>query len=229
MYDAVDRLHRRGLVDVQRSDPREYRAISKDKAFEVLRDDYESTLEAADKVMSGLSRSENLEESGTWAIADQDHVSNRIATLAEDAEGEVYTLVADDRTVDPEFSEPLSAACDHGIDVPAEVPSEDAKETIETSAPVANVAVTESASDPARTGSKWLGRMVTVDRSSVLPSGVSEGSLPGELEGTAIRASGQDHGLVVGTHHLLGAYRRRGRLRYRVVAIPIAVAEVKSI
>jgi sugar-specific transcriptional regulator TrmB len=205
VYDVVDRLHRRGLVDVQQSDPREYRAISNDKAFEVLREDYESTLEAADKAMSALSRSEDLEESGTWAIADQDHVSNRIATLAEDAEGEIYTLVADDRMIDPRFSELLSAACDHDIDVLAEVPSEDAKEAIETSAPAADVAVTELASDPAQTGSKWLGRMVTVDRSSVLLSGVSESSLSGKLEETAIWASGQDHGLVVGIHHLLGA------------------------
>lgn len=205
VYDAVDRLHRRGLVDIQQSEPREYRAISKDKAIEILREDYESTLEAADDALSDLRQSENPEETGAWAIADQDHVSNRIATLAEDADAEIYVLVADDRMVDGQFSELLSVACDRGVDVLAEVPSEDVRSSFAESVPEAAVAVTELASNPAKTGAKWLGRMVMVDRESVLLSGVSDGSLPGQLDETAIWASGQDHGLVVGIHHLLGA------------------------
>jgi len=205
VYDAVDRLHRRGLVDIQQSEPRKFRAIPNDRAIQILREEYESTLEAADEALAELRQSEEPEETGAWAIADRDHVSNRIATLAKDAESEIYALVADDRMLDRQFTDLLAAACDCGVDVLAEVPSEDASETIETSVPEASVAVTELASDPAETGVKWLGRMVMVDRESVLLSGVSDGSLPGKLEETAIWASGPDHGLVVGVHHLLGA------------------------
>jgi HTH-type transcriptional regulator, sugar sensing transcriptional regulator len=46
VYDALERLHRRGLVDVQQSDPRQYRALSKEAALDVLREGYGSTLDA---------------------------------------------------------------------------------------------------------------------------------------------------------------------------------------
>ncbi|NHN47316.1 TrmB family transcriptional regulator [Halostella sp. JP-L12] len=205
VYDAVDRLHRRGLVDVQQSEPREYRSISKESAIEILRDDYESTLDAVDEALSDLRKSEELEDTGAWAIADQDHVSNRIATLVEDAESEIYVLVADDRMIDGKLCELLSVAADHDLTVLVEVSSEDARAAIADEAPAATVAVTDLAKDPAKTEEKWLGRMLMVDRRSVLLSAVTESALPGQLEETAIWASGHDHGLVVGINHLLGA------------------------
>ncbi|MFC7008304.1 TrmB family transcriptional regulator [Halalkalicoccus salilacus] len=62
VYDAVERLHRRGLVDVQQSDPRQYQALPKDDALAVLRERYTTTLDATDEALSGLRRSEELEE-----------------------------------------------------------------------------------------------------------------------------------------------------------------------
>lgn len=205
VYDAVERLHRRGLVDVQQSEPRQYRALSKDAALEILREEYDSTLNAAEEALSGLRRSEHLEEEGVWAIADHDHVTNRIGSLIEDGEDEVYVLVVDDGLLDRKLYDLLSAAAGRRMTVIVELPSEDAKERIEEEVPSAKAAVTTLANDPAKLEGKWLGRIVMVDRRSVLISALTDETLPGRRTETAIWASGPDHGLVVGTRHLLGA------------------------
>jgi HTH-type transcriptional regulator, sugar sensing transcriptional regulator len=205
VYDALERLHRRGLVDVQQSDPRQYRALSKEAALDVLREGYGSTLDAADEALSGLRRSEHLEEEGAWAIADHDHVTNRIGSLIEGGEDEVYVLVADDGTLDRKLYDLLAAAADRGMTVLVEVPSEDAKERIREEVPSAKAVVTTLADDPAEIEGKWLGRLVMVDRWSVLISAVTDKTLPGRRTETAIWASGPDHGLVVGLRHFLGA------------------------
>lgn len=205
VYDAVDRLHRRGLVDVQQSDPREYRAIGKDEALDVLRENYTSTLDAADDALAQLDQVDELEESGAWAISDSDHVTNRIGSLIADADDEVYVLLADDRMLDDEFRDVLAAAGERGVRVFCEVPSAEIEAELGERLPDAAVVATDLADDPAQTGKKWLGRMLMVDRRGVLLSGVAESALPGQLEETAIWAEGTDHGLVVGVHHLLGA------------------------
>lgn len=205
VYDAVDRLHKRGLVDVQQSEPREYRAVSKESALDLLRENYGSTLEATDEALGQLHTSDELEESGAWAITDQDHVTDRITMLVEDGGNEIYALIADERMLDRQFRDLFSVASERDISVFVEVPSKEVKEKLLAEAPAATVVETELAQTPAKTGKKWLGRMVMVDRESVLLSAVTESSLPGQLEETAIWASGTNHGLVVGLHHLLGA------------------------
>lgn len=205
VYDAVERLHQRGLVDVQQSEPRQYRALSKDDALAVLRERYASTLDATDEALSGLRQSEELEEEGAWAIADHDHVTDRIGRLIEDGERELYVLVADEEALDRRFRERLAAAADRGLAVVVETPSEDVEERIRTTIPDATVRTTALADDPAEIEGKWLGRIVMVDRRAVVISAMTEAARPGRVMETAIWASGPDHGLVVGMRHLLGA------------------------
>lgn len=205
VYDALERLHRRGLVDVQQSEPRQYRALSKDAALEIIREEHDSTLNAAEEALDGLRQSEDLEEEGAWAISEHEHVTNRIERLIEDGEDEVYVLAAEDEVLDRELYDLLAAAADRGMAVIVELPSEGAKERLESAVPAADATVTALADDPAALEGKRLGRFVMVDRRSVLISAVTEKTLSGRMAETAIWASGPDHGLVVGTRHLLGA------------------------
>ncbi|WP_440764989.1 TrmB family transcriptional regulator [Natronorubrum sp. DTA7] len=208
VYDAVDRLHRRGLVDIQQSEPREYRAISKAAALESLKDRYDATLEATDDALSKLRRStggDGMEERGAWAIADHDHVSDRVELFLAEATDEIYALLADESALDRQFLEQLAAASGRGVDVRIEVSSEEAKARVLDAAPEITVAVTELANDPASLNVKRLGRIVMVDRRCVLLAAVADRTRPGQVEETAIWASGPDHGLVVGLRHVLGA------------------------
>ncbi|QSW98895.1 TrmB family transcriptional regulator [Haloterrigena alkaliphila] len=205
VYDAVDRLHRRGLVDVQQSEPREYRAISKNAALEALREQYESTIASADEALSGLRQSNDLEEKGAWAIADHEHVSNRINEFLDDVEEEIYVLLAEGDVLETQLLEALAAASDRGVDVIVESGTEDTEERVASAVPDATVAVTDLAADSSTLETKRFSRIVMVDRRSVLLGAVTEQPRPGQVEETAIWAKGPDHGLVVGLRHILGA------------------------
>ena len=204
VYDAVERLHRRGFVDIQQSEPREYRAIAADAALETFRKQHEASLEATEQALSQLRRSTDFEETGAWAIADHEHVTDRIGTFLENATEECYVLVTDDAVVDAAFCEQLAAAADRGVRTRLEVPSRETKARLEDAVPSAAVAVTDLADDPATLEGKRLGRIVMVDRRSVLIGALSDRDRLDRVEETAIWASGPDHGLVVGLRHLLG-------------------------
>ncbi|GAA0672439.1 TrmB family transcriptional regulator [Natronoarchaeum mannanilyticum] len=205
VYDAVERLHRRGLVDVQQSDPREFRALSQEKALQVLRDQHEETLANVGTALGNLERSDDLEESGAWAISDHEHVTDRIETLLGDADDEAYLLVTDESAMERDVRSTLAGASDRGVDVITEVPSDDAEERLLEDVPDATVRITELAGDAAQIESKWLSRIVMVDRRSVLLGALTDDARPGRTIETAIWAKGSNHGLVVGVRHLLTA------------------------
>lgn len=210
VYDSVEQLHRKGLVDVQQTDPRQYRALPHDVALDRLREQYTSTLTATDDALSGLRRTTGLEEEGAWAIADHDNVTDRIGLLLEDATDEVYFLVADADTLDEDLCERLTAAAESGVSVLIEVASDETAADVRSSVPDATVVASDFADDPSRLEEKWLGRIMMVDRSAVLLGALSERTRPGSTEETAVWAAGPDHGLVVGVRHMLGARLDRG-------------------
>lgn len=203
VYDAVDRLHRRGLVDVQQSDPREYQALPNEKALEVLRDQYEQTLTNVGDALESLEDSKHLEETGAWAIADHEHVNDRIEGMIDGVDDEVYVLITDGDGLDREVRSILSAAAERGADVLAEVPSDEIADQLREDVPAATVRVTKLARDDSRIRRKWLSRVVMVDRRAVLLGALTESARPGRPTETAIWAVDVDHGLVVGVRHLL--------------------------
>jgi sugar-specific transcriptional regulator TrmB len=204
VYDAVDRLHERGLVDVQQSDPRAYQSVPVEVALESLREEYASKVDAAGEALDKLERAETQEHTGAWAIADHDHVSDRIGTLADDAATEVYLLVVDGDVVEGRLVEQVTDAASRGASVVVEAPSGAVAERF-TSAGDATVRQTTLAAADSSVEGKWLGRVLMVDRKSVLISSVTGSVRPGRSQETAIWATGANHGLVVGFRHLLGA------------------------
>jgi sugar-specific transcriptional regulator TrmB len=204
VYDAVEGLHQRGLVDVQQSEPREYRAVPTDEILETLRREYRSTVTALDSALNQLQTAEELEEKGAWAIADHENVTHRMTTLIDDGDEEVYLLVVDEEMVEKAVYDRLAAVSDRGADVVVEVPSTATEVAVKEVAEDATVHVSEVVQGSAELQGKWPGRILMVDREAVLLSAVSDGQLPDQPEETAIWAKGPDHGLVVGVRQLLG-------------------------
>ncbi|WP_227355100.1 TrmB family transcriptional regulator [Haladaptatus salinisoli] len=203
VYDTVERLHQRGLVDVQESDPREYRAVPKDEAFDVLRRNYRTNIEAADTALDAVESAEIREDEGVWAVADAEHVTNRVMALLDDAEVSVAFIVADETVLRDRVLDRLAAATDRGVAVTVEVPSESVKERIEEAVPNAHVAVTEKLERTTRVEKKWPGQLALVDHHSVLASGVEESDLPEVTEETGVWTRGHDHGFATWIRELL--------------------------
>ena len=203
VYDTVERLHQRGLVDVQQSDPREYRAVSKDEAFDILRHDYNARIEAADEALKDVESAETPEEKGTWAIANADHVSNRVVALLDDAEEHVHFIIVDETTLKEDVLDRLAAASDRGVTVIVEAPSEPARDRVQRVVPDAHVVLSAELQETQKVVKKWPGQLILVDRRAVLASGVEESELPGVKEETAVWSHGRDHGFAAWVRELL--------------------------
>lgn len=197
VYDTVTRLHNRGLVDVQQSDPRRYKATSKDAAFEKLRHDYETSIESAASALDELESAETLEERGAWAIEDHEHVESRLHELIDEAESEIVLLVAADEMLEDDDLERIAAAAERGCAVFVDVPSSAVRSRVQEAIPEATVVVSPDLAESAAIEGNEPGKMLLVDRHSVLASAVSDGRLPDVREETAIWSYGDDHGLAV--------------------------------
>lgn len=92
VYGAADDLAERGLVDVQQSSPKRYRAVSLEAARERLRRAFEREQERAFGALEALeSRVPATEErkEQLWTLTGSDTVSSRVEELVREAEEEV--------------------------------------------------------------------------------------------------------------------------------------------
>lgn len=203
VYDTVERLHKRGLVDVQQSDPRQYRAVSKEEAFEKLENAFRANVEEADEALENVGSSKTQEDKGMWSIADAEHVNDRTEALLDAAEDYVHVLIADELTVFDGLVDHLAAATDRGVDVVVEVGTESLEERFRRSVPDADVEVFESLQETNQVVKKWPGKLVMVDQQAVLASGVANSDRPFEQEETAVWTHGHDHGFAAWIRELL--------------------------
>ena len=203
VYDTVEGLHRRGLVDVQQSSPRKFRVVSKEEAFDKLRRDYNSSIDVADDALERVKSAELQENRGIWAIANADHVSDRMIALLDGAEKHVHFLVADETTLNGDILDRLAAASDRGVTVTVEVPSESVQERIQQAVSDASVVVAPGLEETRKVVKKWPGQLILVDHRAVLASGIEESNLPDVEEETAVWTQGHDHGFAAWIRELL--------------------------
>lgn len=203
VYDTVERLHQRGLVDVQQSEPRRYRAVSRAEALERLRRDYNSSIESAETALGEVESAKTEEDKGMWAVADTDHVNDRVETLLDDAEEHVHFLLADETTLVDGVIDRLAAASDRGVTVVVEVPSESIRDRVQGAVPDAHTVVSDGLRETNQVIEKWPGQLVLVDHRSVLASGVAESDLPGVTHETAVWSNGHNHGFAAWIRELL--------------------------
>ena len=211
VYDVVEQLHELGVVDVQESKPQRYYAVPVERALERLRREYDDALETAASRLDALE-SRDADRDGVWEVAGKRDVRDRFSMHVADAEEEVYLLVGDEALLEPAVFEPLSAAASRDVAVYAEVPSESACERLHEAVPAARVAVSEFPPAGDEVG-RQPGRMVLVDRETVLLSAFQEGLVPGERTETGLWGTGVGHGLVVWFRSLVERRHRRQSFR----------------
>ena len=196
VYDIADRLHRKGVVDVQESDPRRYRVLSVERAMDRLQQEYSESLEAAAERLQELE-SRSTPSRGVWEIAAQRDVVDRLLMHLEDAEEEVFLLVAEEGLLGGELLETLADAVDRDVTVYVEVPTEAARERFHDAVPDARVTVTDLHVRSTVLDECEPGRLALIDHETVVLSSLQEGLVPDEHEETGLWGTGVGHGLVV--------------------------------
>lgn len=195
VYDAVDELHDRGLVDIQQSSPRQFWAVSSDttgQKFEQEMDRRTSILRTALGEVEPAQPS--TEQRGVWTVTGQPAVTERVVEFLDDADGEVVYMTVEDLLTE-DIIAALSRAADRGVTIHLGGVSSDVKERIQREIPDAELFE-----------SLWVwsdtpaGRLMMVDETRTLVSVLTNGpdTDPADPRSeTAIWGIGDRNSLVV--------------------------------
>jgi predicted transcriptional regulator len=195
VYDAIDELHDRGLVDVQQSAPKEFWAISADTAarkFERETDHRLSTLTTALDELEPARRSE--EQRGVWTVDGQATVTDRVVEFVEGADEEIVYMTVEDLLTE-DVVDALGDAAERGVTVTLGGVSGAVRDRIEAEIPGAELFE-----------SLWVwsdtpaGRLMMVDGTQTLVSVRVNGADAAPTDPrseTAIWGTGETNSLVV--------------------------------
>jgi sugar-specific transcriptional regulator TrmB len=130
VYDCMESLQDRGLVDVQRSTPREFRAAPPDEAVGVLRDRISRRLDRLGTLLPYLEAPESSEEGGVWITDGDAGVAERVRSMIEAADREVLLAIAVEDLLTTGVIEALRTAASEGVAVTIGSPSESVRGTL---------------------------------------------------------------------------------------------------
>ena len=195
VYDAIDELADRGLVDVQHSSPKEFWAISAETASRMFEHElqYRTTLlrEALGEIEPAERQSE---QGGVWTVEGQTAVTNRVLEFFESANAEIVYMTVEDLLTE-DLIEGLAAAEDRGVSIKLAGVSRDVQDRIQDAIPEATMFE-----------SLWVwsdtpaGRLMMVDDTKTLTSALVNGADadPSDPRSeTAIWGEGETNSLVV--------------------------------
>ncbi|QLD88825.1 TrmB family transcriptional regulator [Natronomonas salina] len=204
VYETMDRLYDKGLVALHNAEPKEYQAISIDRALDKLRAEYDSYFETAEEALRDLEPTYKKAEQGVWAINTHDQVTSRVVDLLEDADGEIVLVVLDEDLLDETTLDALQAADERGVSLYVGTDSETVHD------PLGDVGLADAVFTTdlvewftAMEGSPRIGRLLMVDRGPILASALHEEELPGVPNETAAWTDGVDHGFATFAERVL--------------------------
>ncbi|WP_222915312.1 helix-turn-helix domain-containing protein [Natrinema sp. SYSU A 869] len=203
VYDTIERLDRKGLVSVQQTEPRQYKAVPVDTACRRIREDYDSRINAAENALGQLEEPESMDDEGMWAITQKEHVTERVALFLEEAEDTVHYLVPAIEVAEQRILDGLQSAADRGVRVYVEVPTEDAHEMFTEAAPDADIVVAPDLETTNNVQQEWPAQLLMADQEAIVAAGIKESDLPNVVNEMAVWTYGRDHGFAVWTRELL--------------------------
>ena len=212
VYDAIRVLETKGLVEIQHSNPQQFRAVPIEEAAETLRQEYESR---TDTLVEALAAIEPVESNGgdeeitheVWALSGTTAITNRTQQLIDAAGREIVFIVGREDVVTEELLEQLQEALDTGLDVLIGTQTEDLRERVAEALPDAEVFVS---------GLEWLhssplevaddttiSRLLLIDKNTILVSSVHETDTSEIETEKAVFGRGFDNGIVVIARRLM--------------------------
>ena len=210
VYDAVRVLESKGLVEIQHSNPQQFRAVSIDEAVETLRDEYEARTDSLRETLRGIEPADSDGETEVthevWALSGQVAVTNRARQLVDGADREVALVIGHESVLDEELIAHLRAARERGIDVIVGTSADSLRDRVQEALPGATVFVS---------GLDWLGgsaiadddteisRILLTDRSAILVSTLHETADGTQVNEQAVFGRGFDNGLVAIVRRLM--------------------------
>ena len=195
VYDAIDELHDRGLVDVLHSSPKQFWAISAETASQSFEHDLQYRTEMLRTALSELEPVERqAEQRGVWTVDGHTAVTDRAREFFESAEEEIVYMTVEDLLTE-DLIKGLGEAADRGVTIKLAGVSTEVQNCIQDAIPGATMFE-----------SLWLwsdtsaGRLMMVDGRKTLVSVLVNGedASPSDPRSeTAIWGEGETNSLVV--------------------------------
>ena len=194
VYDAMDELRNRGLVDVKQSSPKQFWAISPESTSRSFEHEYEQRTEVLRTALSDLVPVQRrTTQRGVWTVDGQPAVTERVREFFESAEEEIVYMTVEDLLTE-DLIEALADAADRGVSIKLGGVSAEVQERIQDEIPGATMFE-----------SLWVwsdtpaGRLMMIDGQktlvSALVNGVDEAPSDPRSE-TAIWGAGETNSLV---------------------------------
>lgn len=118
VYDATDSLAEKGFVEVQHTNPQQFRAIPLSEAIAALREQYEDRVEELHETLSAMeAEEESASENEVWALTTDECLEGRFCEFVAAAEEEVVLVLGDEHCWNDRIAEALADAEDRGVDV----------------------------------------------------------------------------------------------------------------
>jgi sugar-specific transcriptional regulator TrmB len=194
VYDAMDELHERGLVDIKQSSPKRFWAISAETATRNFEHELQHRMDILRTALSELEPAEpRSSQRGVWTVDGQKAVSERVLEFFGGAQEEIVYMTVEDLLTD-DLIDALSDAAERGVSIKLGGVSTDVQEHIQDRIPGATMFE-----------SLWVwsdtpaGRLMMVDGEKTLVSALVNGvdaSRSDSRSETAIWGEGETNTLV---------------------------------
>lgn len=206
VYDCMEALAERGLVDVRNSKPRQFRAVGVAEAVELLQRQYADRVERLEARLSRLEPSEVPDDGPSeWSIDGRDGVVERIERLVAGAESEVTLAVAEEALLTDEVVAALADADRRGAAVLFGSPSDLLREAVVEAVPDAEVVETWTWWETLPVDAGGVSAALLVDDGATLAAVAEDASGGGERAHHAVWADDPDAPLVGVLRPVLGA------------------------
>jgi HTH-type transcriptional regulator, sugar sensing transcriptional regulator len=211
VYDAIRVLETKGLVEIQHSNPQQFRAVPISEGAETLRQEYESRTETLVEAVKGIapaSVGDDQEVSHeVWALTGQAAIANRTQQLIDGAGQEIVFVVGREEVLTEELIAHLQEAQETGITVVVGTVSDQLRETVQEALPGAEVFVSGlewlSSTQTDSTDKTTISRLLLIDRNTILVSSVHEATSDATETERAVFGRGFENGLVVIARRLM--------------------------
>lgn len=209
VYDAVRTLESNGLVEIQHSNPQQFRAVSVDEAADTLRQEYEARTDSLRDTLASLS--DATPDTGTetthevWSLSGRTAITSRTRQLIDEAEQELVFVLGNQSLITESLVDGLEMSKQRGVSIIVGTPAEAVRARVQDVLPEAEVFVSElNWLSGVRPGDDTeINRLLLVDRSTILVSTVHEETANDQAREQAVFGRGFDNGLVTVARRLM--------------------------
>jgi sugar-specific transcriptional regulator TrmB len=208
VYDAANVLESKGLVEVQHSNPQQFRATDIETAVETLETEYESRLSELETLLETIDPVQRMdtgdEPQEVWTLSGSIPIERRSEGLIGEAASEVRLLVRTESCLGDAEMEALEDAVGRGVDVYIGTATAETRDALADDTAGVSVFVAEAGwllEGKSTDSETVLNRIMAVDKQTILVSSTHNGD--GDDQEFATLGSGFRNGLVVILRRLL--------------------------